>query len=109
MLLNIQYLGETTWIGQLGHAFVVLGFVAGLLSVFAYYRSFRNDNESWHRTANGAFTVQSISIFSVIGFVLYLLIGKFYEYQYAQSHVSDDLPMRYIFSAFWEGQEGSFL
>ncbi|MEM6966334.1 MAG: cytochrome c biogenesis protein CcsA [Bacteroidota bacterium] len=32
-----------------------------------------------------------------------------YEYQYAQQHVSDDLEMKYILSAFWEGQEGSFL
>ena len=32
-----------------------------------------------------------------------------YEYSYAYEHVSDELPMRYIFSAFWEGQEGSFL
>jgi len=33
----------------------------------------------------------------------------YYEYQYVQAHVSDDLPMRYILSAFWEGQEGSFM
>ncbi len=26
-----------------------------------------------------------------------------------QAHVSEDLPFKYIFSAFWEGQEGSFL
>ncbi len=32
-----------------------------------------------------------------------------YEYNYVHGHVSDDLPMRYIFSAFWEGQEGSFM
>jgi len=32
-----------------------------------------------------------------------------YEYSYVFDHCSDDLPMKYIFSAFWEGQEGSFL
>jgi cytochrome c-type biogenesis protein CcmF len=32
-----------------------------------------------------------------------------YEYSYAIQHVSDDLSMKYILSAFWEGQEGSFL
>ena len=37
------------------------------------------------------------------------MINKMYEYVYVFEHVSDDLPMQYIFSAFWEGQEGSFL
>ena len=37
------------------------------------------------------------------------MINQRYEYQYVWSHVSEDLPFKYIFSAFWEGQEGSFL
>jgi len=32
-----------------------------------------------------------------------------YEYSYVHEQVSDELPMKYIFSAFWAGQEGSFL
>ncbi len=37
------------------------------------------------------------------------MISQMYEYVYVFEHVSPDLPMQYIFSAFWEGQEGSFL
>jgi len=34
---------------------------------------------------------------------------RWYEYSYVFEHVNDMLDMRYILSAFWEGQEGSFL
>ena len=50
-----------------------------------------------------------MATFALIGIIFYMMINKYYEYAYVQAHVSDDLPMRYIFSAFWEGQEGSFL
>ncbi len=41
--------------------------------------------------------------------LFYIMVNQWYEYAYVQAHVSAELPMRYIFSAFWEGQEGSFL
>lgn len=37
------------------------------------------------------------------------MVQQRFEYQYVWAHVSEDLPFKYIFSAFWEGQEGSFL
>ena len=30
------------------------------------------------------------------------MVNQYYEYQYVQAHVSEDLPFKYIFSAFWE-------
>jgi cytochrome c-type biogenesis protein CcmF len=32
-----------------------------------------------------------------------------FEYHYAWRHSSTELPLKYIISSFWEGQEGSFL
>ncbi len=48
-------------------------------------------------------------MFAVIACVFYVMISQYYEYDYALQHVSDDLDFKYIFSAFWEGQEGSFM
>lgn len=96
--------------GNLGHFLTVLGFVAGLLSTFAFFYAIKHqENNDWKNVGRFGFLLQSFTIFAVIGLLFYILTGKFYEYQYAQAHVSDDLQMRYIFSAFWEGQEGSFL
>jgi len=53
--------------------------------------------------------IHSLATFVLIGLIFYIMINAMYEYNYVHGHVSDDLPLRYIFSAFWEGQEGSFM
>ena len=41
---------------------------------------------------------------------MHLVIYRHYfEYQYAYQHSSRELPVYYMISCFWEGQEGSFL
>ncbi|MFM8485259.1 MAG: cytochrome c biogenesis protein CcsA, partial [Bacteroidota bacterium] len=50
-----------------------------------------------------------MTVFSIIGLLFYILVGKMYEYNYAWANVSDDLPVQYVFSAFWKEQQGSFL
>ena len=42
--------------------------------------------------------------------ILFVIIQRHYfEYQYAWQHSSTALPLKYMVSCFWEGQEGSFL
>jgi cytochrome c-type biogenesis protein CcmF len=53
--------------------------------------------------------MHSFSILAVIFMLFFIMIKRYYEYEYVWGHTSDDLPFKYIFSAFWEGQEGSFL
>jgi cytochrome c-type biogenesis protein CcmF len=107
---DIQYIGEHLLPGRLGHFFVLAAFVSAILSILAYRkRVLLPEDHSWLRFARISWGVHSFSIFAVIGILFYIMISQLYEYQYAWDHVSDDLPMKYIFSAFWEGQEGSFL
>jgi cytochrome c-type biogenesis protein CcmF len=110
---DIQYIGEHLLPGQFGHAALVASFVASILTALAYYfatQNRANDTfENWRKIGRVAFTVHGLGIFSVIGVMFYVMTQQYYEYQYVQAHVSDDLPFKYIFSAFWEGQEGSFL
>jgi cytochrome c-type biogenesis protein CcmF len=42
-------------------------------------------------------------------YLLYLLMGNHFEYAYVFSYSSLDLPLAYKISAFWAGQEGSFM
>lgn len=110
---SIQYIGEHLWPGRIGHAAILLGFVSAALAAVAYYfgtqKADTADEQSWKKLGKAAFSLHGISIFTVIGIIFYVMINKYYEYQYVQGHVSDDLPFRYVFAAFWEGQEGSFL
>ncbi len=109
MMLSVQYVGETLLPGQIGHFCLTFGFVAVLFAVFAFYKHTNTDDISWQRFGKVAFVLHGISVFTLVGTIFYTMVNRLYEYQYAFDHVSNDLPMRYAFSAFWEGQEGSFL
>ncbi|HMN91007.1 MAG TPA: hypothetical protein PKE68_13365 [Saprospiraceae bacterium] len=110
---SIQYIGEHLLPGQIGHFAIILGFVAGLLAATAYFfatqRAALPEAASWRRLGRGAFLVHSAGVLGVIGMLFFVMTKQYYEYQYVWAHVSDDLLFKYIFAAFWEGQEGSFL
>lgn len=109
----MEYIGEHLLPGKLGQLAVFLAFTTALLATFSYYfatqRRETQEAPTWINIGRGAFLVHGLSVFAVIGIIFYLMINRFYEYQYVQAHISDDLDFRFIFSAFWEGQEGSFL
>lgn len=110
---DIQYVGEHLLPGRAGQAAIVLSFVASLFAAISYFfatqRREQPEAEGWRSMGRWGFLLHGLSVLTVIGVIFYLMIKQYYEYQYVQAHVSDDLPMKYIFSAFWEGQEGSFL
>lgn len=109
--MDIQYIGEHLFIGKLGNFFIVLSFVAALFSSFAYFQAAK-DNEltnSWKKLARGGFLVHSASVFGIAGTLFYMLLNHYFEYQYVWQHSNSSMPLKYILSCFWEGQEGSFL
>lgn len=110
---EIKYIGETLWIGQLCKASIYIAFLSALLSSFSYFISIRktntNEETSWLNLGKYSFILHGISIFILLGTIFYAMVSHQYEYSYVFDHVSEDLPMKYILSAFWEGQEGSFL
>ncbi len=111
MTENIEYIGEVLWPGELGHYLIITAFVSALVSAIAYALSTRNDSEShsWRLLGRYSFYLHGISIIAAIVILFTLMLNHHYEYNYVWSHVSDDLPIKYMFSAFWEDQEGSFL
>ncbi len=109
----MEYINEHLLPGQIGHFCIILGFVSSILAAVSFFAATNAKEDilqqSWKRIGRLAFTVHGISIFIVIACVFYVMINSYYEYDYALQHVSDDLDFKYIFSAFWEGQEGSFM
>jgi cytochrome c-type biogenesis protein CcmF len=112
----MEYIGEHLLPGQVGHFFVVLSFVAALLSAVSYFFATQKDlandqntSNSWNRLGRMAFTLHAISIFVVSACLFYILLNKYYEYSYAQANISDDQLFKYTFAAFWKDQQGSFM
>jgi cytochrome c-type biogenesis protein CcmF len=110
---EIKYIGEHLWVGELGHSFVLAAFVSALLAAVCYFLSFKNNtnasSDGWKKIGRFAFYTHSFSLFGLMATIFYAMYNHMYEYSYVFDHVSAELPLKYILSAFWEGQEGSFM
>ncbi len=107
----MEYINEHLWIGQVGNVFVILSFVFALLAGVSYFFAAR-DNEkapSWKRIARISFRIHGLSVIGIVGSLFVMLYSHYFEYEYVWHHSNKEMPMRYILSCFWEGQEGSFL
>lgn len=105
----MKYIGEATWIGEAGRLFTSLALVSALISALFYYLHIQKKSEYYQQTGRWMFYIHAFSIISVVALMLVMLSGHYFEYDYAWKHTSRNLENRYIFSAFWEGQEGSFI
>lgn len=106
---DIKYLGEHLWVGFLGHALILLGFVAALFAAYSYFQSTKKSDFSWNRMGRLSYLVHGVSLLCAMALIFYAMVNKMYEYIYVYRTVSDTLPMKYLLAAFWEDQEGSFL
>ncbi len=107
------FVGEHLWLGHFGHWFVLLSFFAAVLATLAYFAAEFNkdeqDKNSWIKLGRSAFVVHGVSVFLIFLLLFVMILNHMFEYHYAWRHSSTDLPIKYIISSFWEGQEGSFL
>ena len=106
------YQGEHLLPGHLGQYCVVISFGAALFSAVSYYFATTNTNpldKSWLKMGRIAFFINSLSILGIGSFLFYVIYKHYFEYHYAWSYTSRDLPVYYIVSGFWNGQEGGFL
>ncbi len=101
------------WIGDLGHLSVIVSFSAAIMAAISWFKaqtsSQEHDKEAWSTLGKTAFFTHVGGIFSVVLCLFLIIHNHYYEYHYAWSHSSDNLPVEYMISCFWEGQEGSFL
>ncbi len=107
------FIGETLWIGHLGHFFVVFCFAASFLAFLSYFGAELSTEDkrrqSWQLLARVAFFSQAAAVIGIFVLLFVMILNHHFEYHYAWRHSSTDLPLKYIISSFWEGQEGSFL
>ncbi len=110
--MEVDYIGEHLFWGQAGHFFTALSFAAAFLAVIAYiqahYAGLAEKNQ-WLKLGRLGFRLHTLAIFGIIGVLFYILFNHYFEYQYVWQHSNTEMPMEYILSCFWEGQEGSFL
>ncbi len=109
----MKYIGEQLWLGQLGHIFILISFVASILATIAYFKSANAKLEyaalGWKQFARICFGLDVFSVLSVFALLFYIVASHRFEYFYAWNHSERALSVKYLLSCIWEGQEGSFL
>ena len=107
---DIVFLGEHLFWGNLGHTAVVVSFITSILAAISYFIAERNPlDASWGKIAKWSFHLHSLAVITIIATLFKIIYSHYFEYHYAWQHSSTDLPVHYMISCFWEGQEGSFL
>ncbi|MES1214332.1 MAG: cytochrome c biogenesis protein CcsA [Bacteroidota bacterium] len=109
----MDYIGERLLPGQIGHFFIILSVVASLVATFAYFKAtaakIQPEKDSWRKLARISFITETLSVFAILGLIIYINFNHLFEYQYAWKHTSLSLETKYLLACTWEGQEGSFL
>ena len=109
----MKFEGEHLLPGQVGHFFVLLAFVASLISAISYFKASSliegKEKQSWILFARSSFFIQFISILTVFFTIYYICSHHYYEYLYSYKHASKELEPKYLLACIWEGQEGSFI
>ncbi|MBO6179818.1 MAG: cytochrome c biogenesis protein CcsA [Selenomonadaceae bacterium] len=88
-----------------GTVFLALGLAASLGAAFAYATSFEWVKKYRFPSA----MLAAVSAFLASASLMALIFQNDVSYSYVVSYSSKDLPVLYKISAFWAGQQGSFL
>lgn len=96
----------------MGNFFASLAFASAFVSMISLFLAEREkgqEKKSWERLGFASFGLHAVSIVGIISTLFYLIYTHQYDFHYVWSHSSNELPVHYMISCFWEGQEGSFL
>jgi cytochrome c-type biogenesis protein CcmF len=103
---------------NIGHITVLIAFLASIGATIFYFMEARKNNPAnpgktlppLKRDAAKRLYYLSVGFGFLAGIILYYaLFTHQFQYSYVNGYSSKDLPLIYLISAFWAGQEGTFL
>ena len=93
---------------NLGQIFCWIAFLASLIAGLSFLAVVGGREAAW-RPARIAYRIQWLGLLGATVFLWAILFQHQFQYQYVASYSSRAMPARYIYAAFWGGQEGTFL
>lgn len=98
---------------QIGGLFILFAFIATLYSIWNYVliikgQDFTGNPGEIHAARIGFYTMTAL-VSLASAYLLYLILSHQFQLSYVYRYSSRDLPLGYLISTFWAGQEGSFL
>lgn len=80
-----------------------------IIGAIIFYALTWRGKEQYQNLARNFFNVSTALITATIGLLLYLILTHDFSIAYVYSYSSTDLPLGYLISSLWGGQEGTFL
>ena len=95
---------------NLGYLLVIFVSATTLTAMLAYLPGVRKgEGRPLLHIARPAVYLTAAGLVATVGTLWYLILTQQYQYDYVFRYTSSDMPLRYVISAFWGGQEGTFL
>lgn len=111
--MNIEYIGEHILPGIIGKLSLYVAFGASIIAFILYFLNTKHATNSrpvkYKNLARTFFVAHVVGVLVAGGTLFFMIAKHYFEYQYVWQYTSKDLPIQYMISAFWAGQEGSFL
>ncbi|HEX6981955.1 MAG TPA: cytochrome c biogenesis protein CcsA [Balneolaceae bacterium] len=92
-----------------GRLLINAAFLCAILAAAGYYLYSQKGRERYFKISNWLFGFQGLFLLAASGLLLYLILTHQFNFYYVFNYTSEDLQLRYLISAFWGGQEGSFM
>ena len=98
-------------IGIVGQLILILSFVTCGMAGIAYFMAVKDASQEidWRRIGRISWTVMCVGTLVSSVMLSYLIFNHQFQYAYVWQQSSRDLPTHFLLSAFWAGQEGSFM
>ncbi len=109
----MRYINEWTWAAWAGKTLLLLAFFSvAIASVLFSYKALR-ERKSLHpgqsKFGSIFFVIHFILLVMAAVLLMVLLVHHRFEFMYVWQYSSKDLPLHFLISSFWAGQEGSFI
>jgi cytochrome c-type biogenesis protein CcmF len=91
-----------------GSILIVLALLFSMAAMTMYFLSFRGYNKTLNY-GRMAYHLMAMLVIAASTYLWFVILTHQYQFKYVFSYTSKDLPTGLLFSAFWGGQEGSFM
>jgi cytochrome c-type biogenesis protein CcmF len=101
------------FVGDLGHLFVITSFITAFVTALSYFKAVTvaslDQKAVWLQNGKVSFYIHTIAVLGICVTLFVIISNHYFEYHYAYNYSDRKLPVYYLISTFWNGQEGSFL
>src|SRR5699024_7536145 len=96
----IKFLGELT---------INAAFLCSILAAIGYFIYSQKDEDRYFRISGWLYGIQGLFLLAASALLLHIILTHQFNFYYVYNYTSSDLQLKYLISAFWGGQEGSFM